>query len=616
MLSLVCMRNPLPSAADADLEALSSVARTLEPVQPCERKAVMRDEAAFLLDGLLVRVARGRGRLDLAIGAGLATLTVGDRLLRLGFSGLGDYSRERLGLAGSTAEKLARLARNLSERPLLRAAVQSGAVSCRKAETIVALARGDAEAAWVEKARVETVRALAAEVRAELGEGAEAEEESWERVGLVVAPAAREKLGEALALAGKVLGATAPTWQRIEAICQEYLGAHPPPIADDEQVASRLLGHARSGQDLEELKAWLEKEHQRWEFLTQFDPAPLEEPLLASAEQAGGETASGGSGGAAGGAAGGRSGGDGLAAEAVAGALATGGALASAPSVDLARLDADLRRLRELRSRWDDLLGHLALIFRQLGLWRDMRFVSIEHYFTERLGMSDRTVGQRIALERRLYDLPPLRDAMRSGRVTYEKARIVAAHATERTLEAWLQRAERLTCIALAREAEAEEEQQTCAWGEVSWRLPARVVSLLESALRAAREAAGRFLTPSEGLQLIAEHFIETNRDQLAERNTVQKRVLARDRDRCQVPGCSRAALQAHHVKFRSHLGGDAEENLTGICAAHHLHGIHAGYLRVTGVAPHRLRWSFRHGGGPLSLTGRAPASGGALGTR
>ena len=566
------MRNPLPSAADADLEALSSVARTLEPVQPCERKAVMRDEAAFLLDGLLVRVARGRGRLDLAIGAGLATLTVGDRLLRLGFSCLGDYSRERLGLAGSTAEKLARLARNLSERPLLRAAVQSGAVSCRKAETIVALARGDAEAAWVEKAKVETVRALAAEVRAELGEGAEAEEESWERVGLVVAPAAREKLGEALALAGKVLGATAPTWQRIEAICQEYLGAHPPPIADDEQVASRLLGHARSGQDLEELKAWLEKEHQRWEFLTQFDPAPLEEPLLASAEQAGGETA-------------------------------------SAPSVDLARLDADLRRLRELRSRWDDLLGHLALILRQLGLWRDMRFVSIEHYFTERLGMSDRTVGQRIALERRLYDLPPLRDAMRSGRVTYEKARIVAAHATERTLEAWLQRAERLPCIALAREAEAEEDQQTCAGGEVSWRLPARVVSLLESALRAAREAAGRFLTPSEALQLIAEHFIETHRDQLAERNTVQKRVLARDRDRCQVPGCSRAALQAHHVKFRSHLGGDAEENLTGICAAHHLHGIHAGYLRVTGVAPHRLRWSFPHGGGPLSLTGRAPAS-------
>ena len=105
---------------------------------PHERRAVQRDEAALLLDGLLVRVARGRGAIDLALGDGLASLTVGDRLLRLGFSGLGDYARERLGIAGSTAEKLARLARNLAERPLLRQAVHAGEVSPRKAETIVA----------------------------------------------------------------------------------------------------------------------------------------------------------------------------------------------------------------------------------------------------------------------------------------------------------------------------------------------------------------------------------------------------------------------------------------------------------------------------------------------
>ena len=99
------MFDPLSPAADADLEALSSVARTLEPVMPHERRSVLRDEAALLLDGLLVRVARGRGAIDLALGDGLASLTVGDRLLRLGFSSLGDYARERLGIAGSTAEK-------------------------------------------------------------------------------------------------------------------------------------------------------------------------------------------------------------------------------------------------------------------------------------------------------------------------------------------------------------------------------------------------------------------------------------------------------------------------------------------------------------------------------
>jgi hypothetical protein len=569
------MHDPLDMAAATDLESLSSVARTLEPVASCERRSVQREEAALLLDGLLVRVARGRGPLDLALGDGLAALTVGDRLLRLGFSCLGDYSRERLGLSGSTAEKLARLARNLAERPLLREAVLCGAVSPRKAETIVPFARGDEEAAWVARARVETVRALAAEMRQAVG-GDEAEEEPWERLGLSVRSEARAKLDEALALAGKALGASIPKWRRVEALCEEYLGAHPEEVVTEEteNAAYQMLDHAPSGQALQELKTWLESETQRWDFIRSFDPAPLPGPGC----EASGE------------------------------GLAVGPAGAE-PYLDLTRLDADLRRLRDLRARWDDLLGHLAMLLRQLGLWRDMQFVSFGHYCTERLGMSERAVSQRVALERRLYELPALRTALRDGRVTYEKARIVAAHADERTLDGWIGRASRLTCIALAREVEADEEAQTCARGELSWRLPARAFSLLEAAIRAAQAAAGRHLTPGDALQLIAEHFIATWKPLLAERNTVQKRVLARDKDWCQVPGCSRAAAHAHHVRFRSHLGPTEGQNLTGLCAAHHLHGVHAGYIRVAGVAPDRLRWSFRPGGGPLLGPVTGPAA-------
>jgi hypothetical protein len=275
----------------------------------------------------------------------------------------------------------------------------------------------DEAAAWVERAKVETVRALAAEVQKAVG-GDEVEDEPWERIGLFVRPEARAKIDQALALAGKALGAATPKWQRVEAHCEEYLGA-----------------------------------------------------------------------------------------------------------------------------RWDDLLGHLAMLLRQLGLWRDMQFVSFSHYCAERLGLSERAISQRVALERRLYELPALRTALRDGRVTYEKARIVAAHADEQSLDSWIGRASRLTCVALAREAEADEEAQTCARGEVSWRLPARVVSLLEEAIR--------------------------------------------------------AALHVHHVLFRSHDGALVEESLVSLCAAHHLHGVHAGYLRVVGAAPHRLRWSFSPGGGP-----------------
>jgi hypothetical protein len=550
------MSETLTLAADADLDALAASAFELEPVPPHERKGVLRDEAALLLDRLLVRVARGRGALDLAIGEALAPLSVGDRTLRLGFSCLGDYSRERLGLAGSTAEKLLRLVRALGDRPLLRDAVRAGLVSARKAETIVPVARGEDEARWVALARVETVRALAAAVKAEgCSESGPVPDEAMERVVLAADPEVRAKLDEALALAGRQLGATVPRWQRLEALCEEYLGAHPDGLAeadsDDDRVS--LLERAPTGTSLEEVKSWLEEETGRWAFLDEVAPVPM-----LDADEPG-------------------------------------------PLVDLTALDGRLRRLARLRERWDELVGHLALLLRQLGLWRDLQFASFGHYCAERLGLSENAVRQRASLERRLHELPALRAAMRDGRVTYEKARIVAAVADESDLDAWIEKAACLPCIALAREAEAADETQTCARGEVAFRVPVRVASLLESACRAAQRVAGRPLAPSECLLRIAEHFIATWKPLLAERNTVQTRVLARDRGCCQVPGCSRAAVQVHHVTFRSHGGGDEPANLVGLCAAHHLHAVHVGWVRVFGKAPQRLRWSFRAGGGPAT---------------
>ena len=118
----------------ATLEALAAEAWVLEPPPPHERKSVLRDEAAFLLDRLLTSVARGHGALEIAIGRGLSALAEGDNSLRLGFSSIGDYARERLGIAAGTAQKLARLSRALRERPLLWEAVRRGEVSARKAE--------------------------------------------------------------------------------------------------------------------------------------------------------------------------------------------------------------------------------------------------------------------------------------------------------------------------------------------------------------------------------------------------------------------------------------------------------------------------------------------------
>jgi hypothetical protein len=422
---------PFTSAPRPDVfAALASVTWTLEVPMPHERRDLLLDEASFLVDGLLVRVARGRGALDVALGEGLEALSVGDRVLRLGYSGIGDYAREVLGI--------------------------------------------------------------------------------------------------------------------------EYLGEHPVELREEE-VASPLPRHFEDV-DLETIKAALEHETQLWAALPEaerFEAASFFPPSPAPG------------------------GGEGTGAEA---------------SVHLA-LHARLRELAGMRDRWDALVGHLSLLVTTCGLWRHMGFASMDHYAVERLGMAGRTVQQRVALERRLYWLPGLRTAMRAGRISYEKARVVVAHADDRTVDALIARAERIPCIALRRELEAEEEAQMCTRGDFVLRVPSRVSMLLAAAIAAAREVAGEWLSPGEALARMAEHFVETWKEEVSGRKTRARKVIDRDRGWCQVPGCSKAAVHAHHVVFRSQGGGDEEENLVSLCAAHHLQGIHKGYVRVRGRAPDELEW-------------------------
>jgi hypothetical protein len=527
---------PLPS----ELGGIAELAATLEPPAPHELPDLRRDEAAYLLDGLLVRVAHARGAIDVAMGELLADLDAGGRLIALGYSGIADYGREALGLGDSTARNLARLARALRERPLLRAAVWRGEVSSRKAETILAVASGDDEAAWVERARRETVRALRAAVRTTVAEAPE-EDEIWSRLEVSLTPEHRLVVDEAMELAGKALDRPgAPKWQKLEAICSEYLAEHPiePDPSDRDLVAHRIRDLA----EREALKAWLEKEGRNWDFLESV-------PAMA----------------------------------------------AEASSADVQReaeaLDARLRELAGRRAGWDALVGHLAMLVRMCGLARDMRFVSFAHYCEERLGMSARAAGQRIALARRLYELPRLRDAFKEGRISYVKTREVARVATGRTEAEWMAKADGMTCIALRREIDSREEAQMCSAGRIAALFPDRVAVMVAETIRAVRKASGKWVSPGEALAVASAHFIRAWQHELRERTTPQKRALARDRHRCTVPGCSRVALHAHHIEFRSAGGTDGLENLTSLCLVHHLHGIHGGHLKVTGTAPDRLVW-------------------------
>ncbi len=74
---------PSPLSPEA-LAALGKRAWPLLPVMPHERRHLLRDEAALLIDELLVKVARGSGAIAVAMGECLDALCTGDGPMRLG----------------------------------------------------------------------------------------------------------------------------------------------------------------------------------------------------------------------------------------------------------------------------------------------------------------------------------------------------------------------------------------------------------------------------------------------------------------------------------------------------------------------------------------------------
>src|SRR5438552_16630241 len=229
---------PQLETLDERLQRLAGLAFRLPWPLPRIRSELYCSELVRSVDTLLVRVGRGRGALDVAIGERLDALGIGDRILCLGYATVGDYAREEHGIAASTAQKRTRFARELRSRPLLRAAVRAGEVTIRKAEAVLPLARGDAEAFWVERARIASVHSLKEAAKKATGEDAE-EEEELVCGRLRLPPEARPLVEEAELLAGKIVGMASPRWERAVAFCDEFNGSHDP--AGDGGAADALL---------------------------------------------------------------------------------------------------------------------------------------------------------------------------------------------------------------------------------------------------------------------------------------------------------------------------------------------------------------------------------------
>jgi hypothetical protein len=66
--------------------------------------------------------------------------------------------------------------------------------------------------------------------------------------------------------------------------------------------------------------------------------------------------------------------------------------------------------------------------------------------------------------------------------------------------------------------------------------------------------------------------------------------VYRRDAFRCTSPVCTRSDVTPHHLVFRSHGGGDEDENVASLCVWCHLHGIHEGRIAAEPPAS-KIRW-------------------------
>ncbi|MHC4550856.1 MAG: HNH endonuclease [Planctomycetota bacterium] len=238
----------------------------------------------------------------------------------------------------------------------------------------------------------------------------------------------------------------------------------------------------------------------------------------------------------------------------------------------------------------------MARIVREKA-WRVLGYRSLEEYCRERLGGSARSVRQRVWLERRMEALPELRDALTAGRLTYSKALLVAKDATPGTAADRIREAAATTWQQLERESTAREELRNRAagvrrlWGPQD--AAQTVVDAITSAQAWSKTARGEDIDAGEALAVVADHFVAVWTEHLPRRRMPKERrqVLMRHGGLCAVPGCSRPAEHVHHVTFRSRGGSDDPANEVAVCAVHHLHGIHRGYLTVAGRAGERLVW-------------------------
>src|SRR5881296_1324907 len=195
-----------------------------------ERRRLDRDLCAGLLDRLLRRLARQEALCRRVLGRLAQHFLLKRAHQRLGFVRLDDFARERLGLSGRELQELARVAQRLQALPALARAFAEGALSWSHLRLLVSVATPETEAAWLARARGESVRALEAAIASARGVPPDPDERALDgeprvRFHLRCPRRVRRLWRHAAELASRMSGARLPAWRAAEAIAAEGLAS-------------------------------------------------------------------------------------------------------------------------------------------------------------------------------------------------------------------------------------------------------------------------------------------------------------------------------------------------------------------------------------------------------
>src|SRR6266403_441215 len=115
-------------------------------------------------------------------------------------------------------------------------------------------------------------------------------------------------------------------------------------------------------------------------------------------------------------------------------------------------LDRRMRAAVHALHRVDWQLGRLLRLILDCRLYVLFGFASWSTYVRERLGISTRTAGLLVAIERKTWAAPALMDAYRSGALSTVRALTIAPVVGDHDRDAWIERASEVTLRCLADE--------------------------------------------------------------------------------------------------------------------------------------------------------------------